>query len=257
MRAFLYLLKSFTMFDTHCHLNSYFNIPLDFPSSLDSYLAVSTQIDDWIATINFSSKHHNVFCALGIHPWFVRDSFNVDLLILKSLLASHKISALGEIGLDFNKHYKQFKSLQIECFQQQLQLAETNRLPVSLHCVKAHNEMLSSLKKCHVTGVVHGLGTSIQIAQQYIDLGFKFGINGVAVRDNAKRYHQLIRYFGLENIVLETDYPNINLPGLVKPSLNDIYAVADMVASILSITVKDVIHQTDYNAEQLFKRNVL
>jgi len=257
MRAFLYLIKSFTMFDTHCHLNSYFQTLHDFPDSTNSYLAVSTQVDDWVATINFSSIHTNVFCALGIHPWFVTHSFHVDLLVLKSLLASNKITALGEIGLDFNEHYKKFKTLQIECFQQQLELANSNQLPVSLHCIKAHNEMLSLLKNSHVTGVVHGLGTSIQIAQQYIDLGFKFGVNGVAVRENAKRYHQLIKYFGLEHIVLETDYPNINLPGLVKPSLNDIYDVADKVAYILSITVEDVIQQTDYNAEQLFKRNLL
>ncbi|WP_321326094.1 TatD family hydrolase [Thiomicrorhabdus sp.] len=245
------------MFDTHCHLNSYFNTPLDFPDSINSYLAVSTQVDDWLDTIKFASQHHNVLAALGIHPWFVKESYGIDLVVLKSLISEYGITAIGEIGLDFNEQYKKSRTIQIQCFEQQLQIAESHQLPLSLHCVKAHNEMLGLLKGCNCIGVVHGLGTSVQIAQQYIDLGFKFGVNAVAVRENAKRYHALIKRFGVEHIVLETDYPNINLPGLVNPSLNDIHVVAKTVANILCVSVEDVIQQTDYNAEQIFKRNVL
>jgi len=102
---------------------------------------------------------------------------------------------------------------------------------------------------------VHGLGSSVEIAQQYIDLGFKFGVNGVMVRDNAKRYHELVRVFGVNYIVLETDYPNIVLPGLVNSELSDINSVAETVADLLNISIEDVITQTDYNSCELFKKN--
>ena len=243
------------MFDTHCHLNSYYKNSQRFPKSDNSFLAVSTQLRDWIPTLEFSAKYNHVFPALGIHPWFVNDSFSVDLLVLKSLLSKTKVTALGEIGLDFKDEYTNTKSIQLTCFEAQLQIAQHHKLPVSLHCVKAHNEMLSLLKTYNVKGVIHGLGTSVQIAQQYIDLGFKFGVNGVTVRGNAKRYHELVKSFGLKHIVLETDYPNINLPGLVKCELSDIDIVAKEVAALLNTTIEDVVKQTDYNSFQLFNKN--
>jgi len=243
------------MFDTHCHLNSYLNSSTRFPNSLNSYLNVSTNVDDWSNTIKFSRKHANVLPAIGIHPWFVTESFVSDLVVLERLLHSNNIASIGEVGLDFNDSYKHTREGQIECFQQQLNLAESNQLPLSVHCVKAHNEMLLLLKSKHAFGVIHGLGTSIEIAKQYIDLGFKFGVNGVAVRENANRYHALIKYFGLEHIVLETDYPNIKLPGLVSSSLADINTIAECVANLLSIPIEDVIQQTDYNAQKIFQRN--
>ena len=241
------------MFDTHCHLSSYYDNSTSFPQSDNSYLAVSTQLNDWIPTLDFAVKQNGIYPALGIHPWFVNASYYVDLLVLKSLLLKSKVAALGEIGLDFKDEFMDTKSIQLDCFEAQLQLAQHHNLPVSLHCIKGHNEMLSLLKSYNVTGVIHGLGSSVQIARQYIDLGFKFGVNGVTVRDNANRYHELVRTFGLKHIVLETDYPNINLPGLVNCQLSDINDVAQKVSTLLNISIEDVIKQTDYNSFQLFK----
>lgn len=243
------------MFDTHCHLNSFYpspNLSSIFHQNYTKYLAVSTEVDDWLATIEFANKSPNILPAIGIHPWNVQKSFELDLLLLKQLIAQYSISALGEIGLDFGEQFKENKAIQINCFEEQLFLALNNNLPVSLHSVKAHNEMLALLKRYEVKGVVHGLGSSTQVAQQYIDLGLKFGVNGVTVRDNARRYHELVKHFGLEHIVLETDFPNIKLPGLVDSSLDDINTVAKKVADLLKVSVEDVIEQTDYNANQLF-----
>ncbi|WP_081696342.1 TatD family hydrolase [Thiomicrorhabdus sp. Kp2] len=243
------------MFDTHCHLNAFYSSSdhsYFHSHSANRYLAVSTKLLEWQPTLDFSDSHDNVYAALGIHPWFVEKSFDVDLIILKSLLTQNKIHAIGEIGLDFGEQFRQNKSLQLSCFEQQLAIALKHQLPVSLHAIKSHNEMIALLKQYSVQGVVHGLGSSVQIAQQYIDLGLKFGVNGVSLRDNARRYHELVRHFGLAHIVLETDYPNIKLPGLVDSSLDDIYSVAKHVAKLLSVSVKDVINQTDYNAKQLF-----
>ena len=259
MRAFLYLAYHSFMFDTHCHLTSFYDSVhatsfqvCSNPSQF--YLAVSTQVSDWLPTIDFAQQNDNVLAAIGLHPWFVDKNYSVDLLILKSLLAEYSVSGLGEIGLDFGQAYQATRTIQVACLESQLQLAFDYQLPVSLHCVKAHNEMISLLKRFPVKGVVHGLGSSIEVAQQYIDLGFKFGVNAVSVRDNAVRYHRLITHFGLQHIVLETDYPNIKLPGLVDSQLNDINAIAKQIACLLKLPVEDVITQTDYNAFQLFTR---
>ena len=247
------------MFDTHCHLNSFYDYSPASPSlkSLfdckQFFLSVTTHNSDWLPSLEFARNLPNILPAVGLHPWFVSNNFAYDLVVLRDLLATYPITAIGEIGLDFSHTYKSTQSWQLACLQQQLQLAIDYQLPVSLHCVKAHNELISLLKCYPVKGVVHGLGTSVQVAQQYVDLGFKFGVNGISVRDNAVRYHALIKHFGLQHIVLETDYPNINLPGLPEPQLEDISIVAKQVATLLHLPVEDVVEQTDYNASQIFK----
>lgn len=242
------------MFDTHCHLDCFFSNSY-FPPAKDTYfLSVSTQVSNWLPNIKFCSRNSSAFPALGIHPWFVKENFELDLLLLKSLITQYPVTAIGEIGLDFNVNYRKTKTRQLCCFEQQLNIAQNAVLPVSLHCIKAHNEMLSLLKQFSINGVIHGLGSSIQIAQQYVDLGFKLGINGVVIRSNARRYHELVKHFGLAHIVLETDFPNITLPGLVNPALSDIDVVADKVSKLLSVSIDHVIKQTDYNSQNLFKR---
>ncbi|MEA1988255.1 MAG: TatD family hydrolase [Pseudomonadota bacterium] len=255
------------MFDTHCHLDKLFDPSKSFNSVLKStastipltinvsdhfYLTVSTSISDWQAVLDISSHFEQVYAALGLHPWFVTKESLTTLDKLYNLVRSNVVHAIGEIGLDFSNEYKDNAENQINAFTRQLALAKQSDLPVSMHLVKSHNQALQELKKIPVKGVVHGLGTSVEMAQHYVDLGLKIGVNGVVVRENAVRYHQLVKYFGLEHIVLETDYPNVKLPGLVTTNLSDINTIANTVATLLNSNTNDVIMSTDHNAKQIF-----
>ena len=155
--------------------------------------------------------------------------------------------------MDFSPVYQDTKQLQVETFRAQLNLAEKFSKPISVHVVKAHNELYQSLRSHNLTGIIHGLGSSLQVAQNYVDCGFKIGVNGVLLRENAHRYHALVRHFGIQHLVLETDYPNVKLPGLVKPNLHDIIRVAEQVAKLLNHSFEDVLQQTTANAQQIFK----
>jgi len=253
------------MFDTHCHLDRFIHISSTIHNSQTSinsvpftiplnhhYLAVSTIPDKWLSLLEFAQNNPYIHSALGIHPWFVSESSIKDVSILRSFIQEYSVTALGEIGLDFKKPHRSDPSIQLKVFEAQLKMAVEFNLPVSLHIVKAHNEALQLLQEYPVKGVVHGLGSSIEVAQRYVDLGFKFGVNGVCLRANACRYHRLITHFGLEHIVLETDFPNITLPGLVESSLDDIEDIATHIASLLDSTTGTVITQTDDNAHHIF-----
>jgi TatD DNase family protein len=242
------------MFDTHCHLDNFISTSFSFSlNPNNNYLAVSTQSKDWLPLLEFSRNHNFVHPALGIHPWFVSENSLLELVSLKKLLSGDRVAALGEIGLDFGKKYRSNSQLQLDLFEQQLQLATAFNLPVSLHIVKAHNEALELLKKYPVKGVIHGFGTSVQMTLNYIELGLRLGVNGVCVRPNANRYHSLVKHFGISHLVLETDYPNVKLPGLVESTLDDIYQVAGKVAMLLNTSIEEVIRNTDNNANYLFR----
>lgn len=261
------------MFDTHCHLQQLFtnlnNSSLEsvhpFADDLEYlchtkefFLCVTTDESEWESSLSLAKSYSHVLVALGLHPWFVDNKSIKTLDKLDTLTSSMKASAIGEIGLDFGPSYKKNQAIQIEAFVQQLGIAANYNLPTSLHIVKAHNEALQALKANPVNGVVHGLGTSVEMAERYVELGLKIGVNGVSVRDNAVRYHALIKHFGLQHIVLETDFPNVTLAGQVTAHLFDIQQVAAVIANLLNLSVEEVISETDKNAHQLFfSRNAL
>ncbi len=248
--------------DTHCHLDSLLKSPADFIDShsffreynlTPQFIAMSVSPDNWSIVLKLSNLYPEIHAALGIHPWYVTTHSRSTLQTLETLLDAEQVVALGEIGLDFSPVYQDNKQLQIEVFDAQLALAEKFGKPVSVHAIKAHNDVYQSLRQHHVTGVIHGLGSSLEVAQNYIHCGFKIGVNGVLLRDNAYRYHALVRHFGIEHLVLETDYPNVRLPGLVKSNLHDIIPVAEQVAKLLDYSFDDVVEITNQNAQQLFK----
>ncbi|MEA3406264.1 MAG: TatD family hydrolase [Pseudomonadota bacterium] len=242
------------IFDTHCHLDQLSASQLR--SQLNSnnlYLTMGTSSANWNNVIQLSSTYDNIYPALGLHPWFVDQSWNDQVDLLRMHIDQNSINAIGEIGLDFSKPYIHNKELQIQALDVQLALAEKYQLPVSLHVYKAHTDLLKLLKNYTVTGVIHSLGSSIEIAQSYLNLGYKIGVNGIIVRDNARRYHQLVARFGLEHFVLETDAPNILLPGHTEAQLSDIYSTLNQVSNLTGLVTGQVESITTNNARVLFK----
>lgn len=237
-------------FDTHAHLNNTNQYPDYF------CLNVTTVPSEWQAAIDLYKHHNNLLPAIGIHPWFVEQVQVSDIDLLQQLVVQDHVFAMGEIGLDFTDNHRQSRELQLDIFEQQLVFAKQYQLPVSVHCLKAHKEVLNLLKKTDLgkLGVMHGLGASKEIVQQYLDIGFKIGVNSVLCRDNARRYHEMIQSFDLQHFVLETDYPNMLIPGLDKPEFDDIKLVAAKIAELKSMTIESVLEQTEESARQVFLR---
>jgi len=248
--------------DTHCHLDLFLKNPSAFSSVLSDFtklnltpqfISMTTDSGQWVDHLTFSKAYPQVHCSLGIHPWYAHNVKFNDLNDLRSLLDTQPVTALGEIGLDFSHEFKPHQDAQLEVFYPQLELAQCFSKPVSIHVVKAHSEMFRALSEYNSYGVIHGLGASLQVAQRYVDLGFKIGVNGVSVRSNARRYHALVKHFGLDHLVLETDFPYVKLPGLVESQLVNVLTVADQLASLLNVSLDTVLQITSQNAHDVFK----
>lgn len=248
------------IFDTHSHL---FDLKSEIASSdFDRYihseehffLSVSTHLSDWQPTLDLANAHSNIYASIGLHPWFIGLDYQKQLSELESLLSSTvQISALGEIGLDFvdiditetDKHTQE------AVFCRQLELAERFDLPISVHCRKAFNQILNYVKNSKVIGVMHGFSGGAEMAKQFVNAGFKIGIGATLLNQNARRYHETVKAIGLENIVLETDAPNIKF---VEPShqLGKIMEIAQQVALLKKTTIDKVLEVSASNAQVLF-----
>jgi TatD DNase family protein len=206
------------LFDSHCHLDV-----ADFDTDREAVLAraraagvtqmVIPAVDaaGWPALLGLCRREAGLYPALGLHPIFIDSHREEDVIELRRLAASEHPVAIGEIGLDFY-----IKELDCErqqwLFERQLEIAAEFQLPVLLHVRKAHDEVLSTLKRMRFThgGIAHAFNGSLQQAQHYIALGFKLGFGGMITYERSSKLRQLATELPLESIVLETDAPDMS-----------------------------------------------
>ena len=118
-------------------------------------------------------------CSVGLHPWLVDSMWQQQLELLRHDLQLPNVVAIGECGLDMVNGPEM--SLQQAAFEAQIQLAETRRLPLIIHCVRAFDQLLLLHKKYNPQQlwIVHGFRGKPQLAQQLLARGIRlsFGIH--------------------------------------------------------------------------------
>lgn len=154
------------------------------------------------------------YLAPGLHPFYIEQHQQADLDQLVNLLEKHKCIAIGEIGLDYfeAKHkVESVKKRQADFFSYQLELAQHYDKPVLLHIRKAHGDTLKLLKqhKFKNGGIAHAFSGGVEEAKAFIKLGFKIGVTGQITNPNAKRLQNVVRQISLDDLVLETDCPDM------------------------------------------------
>lgn len=216
------------------------NVGADMKSSLES--------------INLAKKYPFVYASVGIHPHDAKNVKEEDYKTLENWLKEDKVVALGEIGLDY--HYDlSDKEIQKEVFKNQLKICENVTKPVIIHSREATNDVLEIIKQSKVRkGVVHAFSSSLEIAKEYVKLGFYIGVGGVVTFKNANTLVKVVENIPLENILIETDSPYLTpvpFRGTRNNSQNLQYVV-EKIAEIKRID-KEIVEKTTFiNAKKFF-----
>jgi len=128
---------------------------------------------------------------------------------IAALLAHPKCVALGEIGLDY--HYPDIdKTVQMQAFEGQLELACAHQKPVIIHMRDAEGDTLPTLKRfCNRLpgGVMHCFSGSAETAKTALDMGFYISFAGSVTFKNARRVQEAAGYVPLDRLLIETDAP--------------------------------------------------
>ena len=209
-----------------------------------------------------------IFPAIGVHP--TRSIFEKwsDRQKLDTYANTPGVIAIGEIGLDY--HYKreeQYRLKQHIWFIYQLNLAWKMKLPVILHVRDAHEDALRILKwhpARKLGGVIHCFYGSKEIAEQYLNLGYHFGIGGsvLQLEERAKDLWEAIPHIPLDRILLETDAPfilpyckDVIQPKLLRRARNAsliLPAVIKKIAEFKGLPAYEVERITTENTIRLF-----
>ncbi|MCP3892218.1 MAG: TatD family hydrolase [Desulfobulbaceae bacterium] len=209
------------LIDSHCHLNS----PL-FADCVDRIIADARHNNvmkmvlpgitatDWTSLQGLCELHRGLYWAPGLHPLFLGEESDKHLERLATIVNHSKTVAIGEIGLDFYPPGVD-AFIQQRLFEKQLDIALVASLPVILHVRKAHDKVLSTLRRMHFStgGIVHAFSGSLQQAGQYYDLGFCIGVGGTITYQRATKIRKIVSELPKEALVLETDSPDMPLAG--------------------------------------------
>ncbi|MDD3278480.1 MAG: TatD family hydrolase [Lachnospiraceae bacterium] len=254
------------IFETHAHYDDAAfdedrEVLLDSMQSngIEKIINVSADLKSLDATAWLMKKYPYIYGAFGLHPDEIGSLDDEVLLHMQELCQEEKAVAVGEIGLDYYWN-KENHETQIAGFKRQIELARQVKLPMIIHSREAAADTLAVMKEMHteeIGGVVHCFSYSVEMAKEYLNMGFYLGIGGVITYKNARKLVEVIKMAPLERLLLETDSPYLTpVPnrGKRNSSLN-LPDIAAKIADIRGITYEEVTAVTQVNAEDLFLRS--
>ena len=201
-------------------------------------------------------KYENCFGMLGVHPSEAKLYNEEAEEHIEKMLQHDKITAIGEIGLDYYWD-KTFNDIQQEVFIKQIKLANKHNLPICVHDREAHKDTFDILKEYNKGSdvVLHCYSGSVEFAKECIKKGWYLGLGGVVTFKNAVKMKETAKEIPIEKIVLETDAPYLtpvpfrgkeNQPAYVK-------YVAEEISYIKGIPLDEVAEITSQNAERIYR----
>lgn len=249
-------------------------------------ICIGTSHEDSLVARDFASAHDGVYWTYGIHPENTREneilfpSSGLDFLkmsyagqpaeppakqanlsVPSGIYISKKSNhfmiqervfhspiAIGEVGLDY--HYEGYdREAQIRLFEEMLQLATDNDLPVSFHVREAFEDFFAVVENFPgVRGVVHSFSDNKKILKRILEnTEFFVGVNGMAT-------YSTLPTPPLERILLETDAPFLT-PKPFRGIINEpayVPAIAEWLGEKLGVETEVIEKETTKNAERLF-----
>lgn len=250
--------------DSHAHyLSGRFNKDRDillkklFNSDLEYIIECGTNTNSNKRVLDLCHKWDKIYGVIGYFPtdvWELKNQNNWE--VLKEQLQDPKILAIGEIGLDYY-HDEKGKELQKEMFIKQLELAKELDLPVCIHSREAEDDTVTILKDFGAyKGVIHCYAYGKETMQEFVDLGYYFGVGGTSTYPRNEQLRAAIKRMPIERIVLETDCPYLT-PQAVRGQRNDssyIKYVIEEIANLKGISEEEVVIQTNKNVRDVYTK---
>ena len=250
--------------DTHCHL---YAEEFDEDASAVFERSITAGVEKIFLPAIDSSSHERMmslaklhpdhcFPMMGLHPCYVDQGYEKEMMLVEDWLKKEKFYAIGEIGLDYY-HSDEFKVQQVDAFARQITLSIQHDLPIVIHSRSSMDDciaMIAEYGKGKVRGIFHCFGGDLRQAKKIIELGFLLGLGGVVTYKNAG-LAKVVGELPLETLVLETDAPYLT-PVPFRGKRNEpsyIRYVAEKIAEIKQIDVDEVKQVTSEAAKKIFR----
>ena len=247
------------LIDTHAHLDMYEDWDVIIKNAkgngIKKIIIPAVETEYFQKILDIANSYEDVYCMMGIFPTEAKNWHDEILDDIKELAKNKKVVSIGEIGLDYYWD-KSFVDEQKDIFIKQVKLANELGLPIEIHDREAHKDVFDILVEYNKTSdvVFHCFSGSVEFARECLKQGWYIALGGVVTFKNAVKTKEVAKDVPLDRLMLETDSPYLtpvpfrgkeNQPAYVR-------YVADEIAKLKGIDVKEVIEATTKNAEMVF-----
>ncbi len=232
-----------------------------FPQKgIDYVVNVGSSLKTTQQSIALAKQYDFIYAAAGVHPEETAELNEENFAWLCEQMKQEKVVAVGEIGLDYHWDEPERK-IQKVWFERQIALARQVSLPMIIHSRDAAQDTLDIMKVCKAEeagGVIHCFSYGVEMAREYLNMGFYIGIGGVLTFKNAKKLKEVAKYVPLDRILLETDCPYMAPEPHRGKRNSSIYLpyVAETLATIKGVDVEEVYQTTRENGKQMYRIQV-
>lgn len=210
------------LIDSHCHLDMpRFDADRDavlaraWAAGVTGLIVPGVGPATWEPLLAWPAKDRRVQVGLGIHPQLLPEldeRAEADhLALLDRLLARGVAIAVGECGLDGPTKAQVPMERQVRVLRAHFALARKHRLPLLVHCLRAHPELLAVLATEPVPDaglLMHSYSGSADLTKKYLRFGCHFSFAGPVSFMEARRPIDALKSVPLERLLIETDAPD-------------------------------------------------
>ncbi len=176
----------------------------------------------------FADADPRVWATIGVHPHEAKDLERAGLERLRTLAASARTVAVGEIGLDYHYDHSPRQAQVRASFELQLELADDLGLPVVIHSRDADADTFAILsawstgrrgsRRQEPFGVMHCYAYGPDRMREYVEIGLFISIPGIVTYPRAEQQQQTATLVDDEVLVLETDCPYLAPQSTPRPA---------------------------------------
>ena len=134
-------------------------------------------------------------------------------------------------------------------------MANSLDLPAVVHCRKSDDDIICGIQESdHSYGVIHCFASSLDFAEKILEIGFHISFTGLITF--VKELEEVVREVPLGKMMVETDSPYLS-PKPHRGKKNEpayVLHVAEKIAELKEISLKDVAQSTTNTALGLFKK---
>lgn len=150
--------------DAHCH-------SFQPPETGDTKVrcVMTCRLAEWPAVSQLARDYpRSVVPAFGVHPWYAEEQFELDgiELLVAEYQRRHPAVVIGEIGLDYGKRFIHSRQRQLQVFGELIRVASKYSIPVSVHCVKAWQDLAPIIRSTSSNVMLHAFGGGLSVARQ-------------------------------------------------------------------------------------------
>ena len=217
------------IFDTHAHYDDEaFDEDRDMllaglpARGIGAVVNIGASVQTTKNTLELTRRYPFVYGAIGVHPNETGELNDHLMDWLGEMTRQPKVVAVGEIGLDYY-----WDTLTV----------------------------MKEQKADEIGGVIHCFSYGVELAREYLNMGFYLGIGGVLTFKNAKKLKEVAEYMPMDRMVLETDCPYLSPVPFRGKRNSSLYLphVVKAVSEIKGVSEEEVIRVTWDNGRALYR----